>query len=426
MHPKLSAIFTLLAGTLGAQLLTFAVMPWLTRLYSPEHFGYLGIFMSVANVVLPIAALTLPMAIVIAKDKRQAVLISQMGLLCAALVSVLCAVLFIVKQAQFNMMLGLPNSSFIFILLPVFIVFSALNQVADNWAIRLSAFRLKARVIFLTAILANFVKVIAGVLLPSALILVGVTVLMPLFSAFLIYLTLRGQTSLIFKAPVKLNRVKGVLQTYHQFPQYQAPQVALNALSQGIPVLVLGAFFGAASAGLFTFAKLILMTPVTLVAKSVGDVLYGELATTLKQKAFVHGFAVLSKATLVLALLGFIPLLVLLFWAEPVFAFVFGEPWRAAGEYAKWLAFWTFAILINPPSVKAMIALNKQKFSLVINLVTLALRALVLYVGAVVINDVLATVQYYVLVSVLHNVVIIVAAHVFLRRACRQTLIVTT
>ena len=60
------------SGTAGAQLVTMLFSPIITRLYGPEAFGMMGTFMAIVNIIVPVAALTYPIAIVLAKKDNNA------------------------------------------------------------------------------------------------------------------------------------------------------------------------------------------------------------------------------------------------------------------------------------------------------------------------------------------------------------------
>ena len=52
-------------GAAGAQAITMAFAPIITRFYGPEAFGLLGTFTAILGIVMPIAALSYPIAIVL-------------------------------------------------------------------------------------------------------------------------------------------------------------------------------------------------------------------------------------------------------------------------------------------------------------------------------------------------------------------------
>ena len=50
------------SGTVGARAITMAFSSIITKLYGPEAFGLLGAFVAVLAIVMPIAALSYPVA----------------------------------------------------------------------------------------------------------------------------------------------------------------------------------------------------------------------------------------------------------------------------------------------------------------------------------------------------------------------------
>src|SRR5699024_644971 len=79
-------------GTAGAQAITMAFYPAITRLYGPEAFGMLGTFTAALAIVTPIAALTYPIAIVLPKKDDDARGIAKLSLLLAFFISLAVAV----------------------------------------------------------------------------------------------------------------------------------------------------------------------------------------------------------------------------------------------------------------------------------------------------------------------------------------------
>ena len=65
-------VATVATGTAGAQAISIAFSPIITRLYGPDSFGLLGVFMALVAVLAPLAALTYPIAIVLPKEDSDA------------------------------------------------------------------------------------------------------------------------------------------------------------------------------------------------------------------------------------------------------------------------------------------------------------------------------------------------------------------
>ena len=61
-------LLQLLTGTVGAQLLTFAALPLISRLYTPESFGQYSLVLSLAAIATPLATLRLESATLLPQD----------------------------------------------------------------------------------------------------------------------------------------------------------------------------------------------------------------------------------------------------------------------------------------------------------------------------------------------------------------------
>ena len=76
-----------MTGTTIAQAIPIAISPILTRMYSPESFGVLAIFISVATVISVIANLRYQLAIVQPKKDEDAAAIVILSMIIAAIIS---------------------------------------------------------------------------------------------------------------------------------------------------------------------------------------------------------------------------------------------------------------------------------------------------------------------------------------------------
>ena len=68
------------SGTAMAQAITIAFSPIITRLYGPDAFGLLGVFVSLLGMLSPVAAFAYPIAIVLPRYDSQAKSIVRLSL----------------------------------------------------------------------------------------------------------------------------------------------------------------------------------------------------------------------------------------------------------------------------------------------------------------------------------------------------------
>jgi O-antigen/teichoic acid export membrane protein len=180
---------------------------------------------------------------------------------------------------------------------------------------------------------------------------------------------------------------------YYDFPLFRAPQVFINAISQSLPVLMLAAFFGPASAGFYALCRRLLGMPSQLIGKSVGDVFYPRITEAAHRGENLTRLII--KATLSLAAVGFFPFALVVAFGPWLFGFVFGSEWVVAGEYARWLALMMFFYFINKPSVMAVPVLGLQRGLLIYEFFSTGTKLIAIYIGAVLLGDDLLTISIF-------------------------------
>lgn len=395
------------SGTAGAQAITMAFSPVITRLYGPEAFGVLGTFMAILAVLTPLAALSYPIAIVLPKRDADALGLAKLSLGIALAMSLLAGLILALFKAPIVNAFNLEAVESFILLLPLAMLFSAAMAVMSQWVIRKKLFKIKAKVAVLQALWLNTAKAGIGLFSPLAAVLVVLATVGSALHAYLLWMGSRGAGVDDRKEQGEANNLALY---YKDFPFYQMPQQFLNAVSQSLPVIMLATFYGPAVAGFYALAKAVIMLPSALISNSVADVFYPKFKETVQNGG--DASYVLVKTTSALALIGLLPLATLFLYGEPLFAFVFGHDWSQSGVFASWLAFWIFFTFINPPSVKAVVVLRRQNIALLVNTMSIIMRFFALYIGYSLYESPLASIILFSFVGVLHNVAFIVLAYI--------------
>lgn len=158
------------------------------------------------------------------------------------------------------------------------------------------------------------------------------------------------------------------------------PQSVLRAFSVGLPVLMLTSLFGPESAGQYSIVLLLLSAPVMLLGDSVGEVFYPKITRAINNKTG-NASILISKAALVLFLVGIVPFGFIAFFGDIVLPWLFGDQWKVAGQYSQWVAFWMITMLAVRPAVAAMPALKMQGTLLIYEFIITFGRISALYIG---------------------------------------------
>lgn len=393
-------------GAAGAQAVTMALSPIITRLYGPEAFGILGTFTALTRVIIPIAALTYPIAIVLPKSDKNAKGIVKLSLLTTFMTAFLTTIILLFFNNTVVNLFQLEEIAPYLYLIPLVIIFAGLMQITEQWLIRTNQFAINAKVNFLQSVIINGSKVGIGFIYPVAVVLVLLQVVANGLRAFMMILFAK-KSSYQSKDDEKENKVsiKELAKKHYDFPLYRAPEELFSSISQNLPVLLLTSFFGPASAGFYNIGRTVLGLPSRLIGQSIGDVFYPRVSEAANNKENVTHL--IKKATFALLGLGVIPFGLIIAFGPFLFEFVFGEGWDVAGEYARWIALSSYSTFINKPSVRSMPVLSAQGFHLFYSIIKFIVRSSALILGFVLFNSDIVAVALFGITSALLNIILI-------------------
>lgn len=386
-------VMVMATGTAAAQLIKMLFYPFVTRIYGPEALGIMGAFSAIINIVTPVAALAYPIAIVLPKRDEDAKGIVRLSLIVTITITIISIIILILFHNQIVVIFNLDEIANYLFLLPLVIIFAGLMQVAEQWLIRVKQFSINAKVTFYQSLIINAAKVGVGYFYPRAAVLVVTTALSSGIRAFLMIIfakrTYRSKT----RERIKDKPIKDLAKKYYEFPIYRAPEMLLSAISFGFPVLLLTVFFGPAAAGFYSLGMSVLSAPTQLIGKSVGDVFYPRAAEAKNNNENLT--SLIKRATFALSGIGIIPYTLIFLFGPTLFSLVFGSEWATAGEYARWIALYSFFNFINKPSIQSLPVLNAQKFHLIYTIIRTIVRIIVLVIGYYIFSsDIVAVILY--------------------------------
>lgn len=390
-RPFVRNVAVVASGTAGAQAITMAFSPVITRLYGPEVFGLLGIFMALVAMIAPIAALSYPIAIVLPKVDGDAEGIARLSLYISLGISVMLAMSLLVAGDWLVELLGVQDISSFIMLIPLVIIIAAWLEINQQWLIRKKQFKISAKIAVIHAFIINSSKAGIGFFKPVTAVLIVLYVFGIAIHALMLsfWANKPGERNNNAVTHHPIVSLRDLAKRHYDFPLYRAPQLFINAISQNIPILMLTTFFGPVSAGLYVLCKSVLGVPSQLISKSVGDVFYPKIVEVN------HGGGNLTKiivrATFGLGIISIAPFALVVAFGPWLFGFVFGAEWVVAGEYGRWLALWMFSAVISRPSVVSIPVLSLQGLFLIFEILSISIRFAALLVGFYVFkSDILA------------------------------------
>ena len=396
-------------GIAAAQAIALIFMPVLTRLYGPEAFGVAAAFAAIAGIITPLATLGYANAIIMPDSDEEAAAVARLSMLCGLIVAPLVLIVVHLGKPWLASWTGMQHSSSMLYLIPLSLLITAFLSVASQSAIRAHLFKAKARAYVESTLLTNLSKLLGGLLAPSGLMLIILTLVGQVIN--FVMQMLRVPRSGLLKPSnwFGFSGVRAAAIAQRDFAIYRLPQSILYTASVGLPTILLASMFGPANAGQYSLAVLVLAAPVMLLGQAVGEVFYPKITRAITTKSS-NALGLLLKATLALLALGVVPFGVMFFWGDYFFALIFGTEWALAGEYSQWIALWLLTSLVSGASVAALPALNLQRFLLVRELVAVSLRVAALYIGFAVFQSDIMAIALFSLVGVLLSLSIVYVA----------------
>jgi|HubBroStandDraft_6_1064221.scaffolds.fasta_scaffold04379_3 lipopolysaccharide exporter len=362
----ISHVATLITGTAISQAITFGAMLVLTRLFAPEAFGLLAVFMTIVSLFSVLGGARYELAIMLPGEDRVAANVFQAATLILTGICILALLAIALFHLRLAAMLGEPLVDSWLWAIPAVLFVSGFYQILGYWCGRMKRFRHVA--------VSRIAQSSGTVAMQIALFLLhangGVALIggwifgQALGSMVLLVQVVRQDGAFLWKS-WDIRTIPGLLHTYRNFPFYKAPYSFVSNSSSQLVVVVIRMFSSLTTVGLYSMASRAIYLPVTLVASSMNQVFYEKAATETapgRLEAFVNR-ALRIQVVLMTPLLFFAA-----FESRLVFAAVFGTQWTESGAFASFLAFAGYMYFLTSWLDRLFDVHSRQRLALVIEI----------------------------------------------------------
>ncbi len=335
------------SGTSVARLIPIAATPILTRIFLPEAFGVVGLFLSITALLSIVSTGKYELAIVSPKLDQDA--INLLALIMAISISLFVLLCFIVLLFSEPLAAWLDRSDFPVWLLyavPFMILLEGGRQGIYSWFIRHKRFKIMA-----VSDIGQSSSIVASNI---ALALSGVNLLGMIFGNIIgrivgtgILLRRFFLEDYHFLKDISVKRMISVGRTFRNFPKYMMLSNGIANFYSQLPLLFLASQYGLELAGFYSLAYRLVFMPSGLVGTAIKNVFRQKAQEEFNKHGRFDGvfLQVLQKTVLV----SVVPTVVFLIFAPDIFALILGEPWRIAGEYARIISIASFVSFFNSP-----------------------------------------------------------------------------
>jgi O-antigen/teichoic acid export membrane protein len=355
-----------MTGSTIAQAIVIASTPILTRIYTPDDFGLVAIYVSLASILSIVATGRYEMAILLAKKQQESDDLTLISIFIAMGVAFLSLIIVVVFKQQIINLVANESIAMWLYFIPVSVLSAGLYQSFNYWLTRKKLYRhlSQGRVIssvanVSTATAVGFSGVLGNGMVAGSILSNAITA------------TFYGWKVLSqgFYPNIDKKKANSYLKKYYKLPLFQLPNALVDGIRQSVVNIFVGRYFGVELLGFYSLALKMLMLPSTLIGGAISQVFYQKLSEMHNNKQITFSFV--WRFVLKMALLSLPFYLVLYYFAIDLFEPFFGKNWTISGEMVKELMPWFYLMFVSSSISTAFIVFGKQAYLFGLSLIYL-------------------------------------------------------
>jgi len=324
-------VLTLMTGTTIAQAIPIAISPILTRIYTPEDFGVLALFIAISSIFGSIANARYDLAIMLPRKDGDAINILALGFIITFLISLILLVIIILFNEYLTNILNNKEIGIWLYFVPITVFFMGLFNLLNYFNTRKKYYKDIANATIIKSIILAITQLSIGFVKSGASGLIGGQVLSQMFANIRLLKNIVKDKVLISK--IKKVKIIALMKRYQDFPKFSMWAILANTLSIHLINILISSFYSITTLGFYSLVQRVLALPSILIGNSIGQVFFQQ-ATKEKQASgkIINIFNSTIKKIFPIGIIFFGTLFMVV---ESLFAFIFGEEWRIAGEYSQ-------------------------------------------------------------------------------------------
>lgn len=355
-------IITLTSVPIFSQIIGLLLTPIVTRLFSPEAFGITNLFGSICIVFGVVSTLGYHGAIILPKKDLEALKVLNLCLISLILITTFSAIIVGFGKDLIAIGFNSPQLTQLLWMLPLFVFFHGVYQTFHAWNVRLMKFGNLAKSKITEIIIKKFYQLGAGFLgLSTGYNLIIANLIGSIAKIFLLFQNI-NLTSI--KNTFSID-IYDVAKRYRKFPMYSLWGEFISRIPAVIISFLIIKYFGNDLLGHYALSILVLSLPLSLISGSINEAFIPRVATAKHQNKHT---LLLEKVYIRLVAILIFPFLIIGFFGDRLFPFVFGEQWFQAGVIAQILVFRLFIENIFSPPLALIDVMEKQELHVIKNI----------------------------------------------------------
>lgn len=329
----------------AAQVLSIAVAPALTRLYTPADYGAVAIYSSLLSILLSFATLRFDWSVPNAASRTRAAALIVLGGAMLVLMSATALVVFWLFASEWTFWAGFTVVRPYLPLLAIALVGGGLHQLMQAWFIREGSLAAVSRTKITRSVAGTAMSLIGGILHAGAWGLIISSVLSAWVGIGTLVRHARGLRASL--ARLSAARLFGTFRRFRREAVLSTLCAVINTASLTITPLLLIQFYSSAELGSYSLMHRLAVAPVGLFTSALAQSFWAE-STTLVRSDVAELNRLYLRFSGVLALLA-IPIVIVCLVGPFFTGVLFGQKWGPAGYILAALAPFLFGNIVVSP-----------------------------------------------------------------------------
>ncbi len=368
------------SGKIFISIIGFLLIPILSRIYTPEAYGYFSTYNSVVTLLVTILTFAYPNTMVIIDEEKKFYNITFFLFVNIFFWTVISSTIFIVQYfLPIHFLTGIDKRYIV--LIPIGFFINGILQILSQWNIRREKYVLSSTLEMSGGLSARLFSLGFGFLTSGNLsgIILGNQFGRTLSVSINIFKTIKKEYKQFIKAISYVSIIK-TLKEYSRYPLYFLPVNISNVLKGQIPVYFIIAKFNESILGNYSMAYSLLNLPIQIIGNSISTV-FLRTATNIINSGIDELSKFSNKVLNRIQIFSVIPFSIVFVFGSEIFSFFLGSKWINAGVYASLLSPYLYLMIIFSPLVPLMQVFKREKWLFIFNLISLVLSSLALLIG---------------------------------------------
>lgn len=375
----LSRVLLLASSSVLAHIVTIFSLPIISRMFSPEQLGMVGLITAVITFMVPIICLRFDGALPLANRTADAGRLVWICLATAIVMGAICYGAF--RVLQVNALLGfgvLPGWSHWIVLacLPG----TAFFAIGQAWWLRQGRTSIIGGNLILRSLVQNGVRITLGALGLGLLGLAAAEIAM-------------ATTAFYMASQMPWRRIKTTMgsgfvhiwklvRDWRRFPLIEGPSSILDSfVIIFLPIPLITALYGSEVAGLFAMALRIGSIPIAQIGKAIGNATYMDFSNAARRGDYNSMAQLFYRVIRRLLMFGLIPMIAFAALAPFLIGSILGADWADSGIYLALMTPWLYAQIVVVPMSRIISVLQRQDLKLLVDIVFLIATVAVYFIA---------------------------------------------